>query len=79
MQMLSTERADRNNDLLKLQDTITQLQQNLKSEQHAAEGKVLILGFRVQILVLRWKCFNRLPFSAEERDPWSPSGSAVIR
>lgn len=42
MKLLSTERADRNNELLTLQDTITQLQQKLQSEQQAAEGKVLM-------------------------------------
>ncbi|XP_056914437.1 kinesin-like protein KIF15-A [Takifugu flavidus] len=36
-QLLSTERADRNNDLLTLQDTTTRLQQNLQSEQQAAD------------------------------------------
>lgn len=45
MQRLSTEQADKNNDLLALQDTITQLQENLKSEQQAAAGKVLIFLF----------------------------------
>lgn len=39
MQLLITERADRKNDQLSLQDTISQLQQNLLSEQQAAEGK----------------------------------------
>lgn len=40
MQLLSTERADRKNDQLSLQDTISQLQRNLLSEQQAAEGKM---------------------------------------
>lgn len=79
MQLLSTERADRKNDLLSLQDTNSQLQRNLQSEQQAAEGKIQIIFFRVQILALRWKLFNPPSFSAEEWDPWSPSSAAVIR
>lgn len=42
MQLLSTERADKKNDQLSLQDTISQLQRNLESEQQAAEGKIQI-------------------------------------
>lgn len=78
MQLLSTERADRKNDQLSLQDTISQLQQNLLSEQQAAEGKNELF-FKGALLVLRWKLFFPPSFSAEERDLWSTSGAAVIR
>lgn len=40
MQLLSTERADKNRDQLNLQETVSELQQSLESEQQAAEGKV---------------------------------------
>ncbi len=40
MQLLSTERADKNRDQLNLQETVSELQQSLQSEQQAAEGKV---------------------------------------
>lgn len=42
MQLLSTERADRKNDLLSLQDTNSQLERSLQSEQQAAGGKIQI-------------------------------------
>lgn len=40
MQQLSTERANRNRDQLNLQETITNLEQSLQSEQKAAEGAI---------------------------------------
>lgn len=40
MQQLSTERANRNRDQLNLQETISNLEQSLQSEQQAAEGAV---------------------------------------
>lgn len=40
MQLLSIERADKNRDQLNLQETVSELQQSLQSEQQAAEGKV---------------------------------------
>lgn len=42
MQLLSTERANRNRDQLNLQETVNELQQSLQSEQQAAEGEVLM-------------------------------------
>lgn len=45
MQLLSTERADRKNDLLSLQDTNSQLERSLQSEQQAAGGKIHIYFF----------------------------------
>lgn len=38
MQILSNERANRNKEQLDLQNTISELQQSLQSEQQAAEG-----------------------------------------
>lgn len=43
MQLLSTERANRNRDQVNLQETVSELQQSLQSEQQAAEGKDLML------------------------------------
>lgn len=42
MQLLSTERANKNRDQLNLQETVSELQQSLQSEQEAADGKVLM-------------------------------------
>lgn len=43
MQLLSSERANRNKDQLSVQETVSELQQSLQSEQQAAEGKDLML------------------------------------
>lgn len=51
MQLLSTERANGNRDQLSLQETVSELQQSLRSEQQAAEGKVLMFLL----------CCNHLP------------------
>lgn len=45
MQLLSTERANRNKDQLSLQDTVSELQKSLQSEQQAAEGSDEVLMF----------------------------------
>lgn len=45
MQLLSTERANRNRDQLSLQDAVSELQKSLQSEQHAAEGSDEVLMF----------------------------------
>lgn len=42
MQQLCTERANKNRDLLSLQETVNELQQSLQSEQQAAEGNIQI-------------------------------------
>lgn len=42
MQQLSTEKANRDKDQLNLQDTISELQQSLQSEQKAADGETLM-------------------------------------
>ena len=52
MQLLSTERANRNTDQLNRQETANELQQSLQSEQQAAEGKDLML------LLCCWKCLS---------------------
>ncbi len=39
MQLLSTERANNSKDLLKLNETVSELQQRLQSEQQASDGK----------------------------------------
>lgn len=39
MQLLSTERANRNTEQHDLQETVSKLQQSLQSEQQVAEGK----------------------------------------
>lgn len=40
IQQRSTEQANRNRDQLHLQETVSNLQQSLQSEQQAAEGAV---------------------------------------
>lgn len=42
MQQLCTERANKNRDQLRLQETVNELQQSLQSEQQAAEGNIQI-------------------------------------
>lgn len=50
MQLLSTERANRNREQLNLQENITVLQQRLESEQQAAEGivQMSLLCFQIE-------------------------------
>lgn len=61
MQLLSTERANRNKDQLKLQETINEMQQSLESEQKAAEGNdqmflLCYVIFFLPVLLLHLYC-----------------------
>lgn len=57
MQLLSTERANKNRDQLNLQETVSELQQSLQSEQKAAEGEYLMfLLYCYQLpFYVRWR------------------------
>lgn len=44
IQQLSTERTNRNKEQLDLQETINNLQQNVQTEQHAAERMTFNIG-----------------------------------
>lgn len=53
MQVLSNERANRNKEQLDLQNTVSELQQSLQSEQQAAEGKAFVyMNFNMSV---RWR------------------------
>lgn len=73
MQLLSTERADRKNDLLSLQDTNSQLERSLQYEQQAAGGKIQIfylffLGCRPQLEDENYLIFPHSVLRSEIRD-----------
>lgn len=92
MQLLSTERANRNTEQHDLQETVSKLQQSLQSEQQVAEGKYAHMSLE---FVRFWKggaflrgtartkwqlmtFFNDFFQSAQDGDPWPPCGAAVI-